>query len=121
MRLKTINIIPFFTNYGYKVNLQQGPAKVDIPTVRVKTKKLYSLYTILRNKLSFTKKRIKTHYNKYKIKGPPLKEGDKVYLFKCYIYIRKLNNKFDFKKLGLFKIKRKILTFNYKFKLLNSI
>ena len=83
--------------------------------------KLYSLYAIFRNKLSFTKEKIKTYYNKYKIKGPPLKERDKVYLFKYYIYTKRLNNKLNFKKLKPFKIKRKVLILNYKLKLLSFI
>ena len=87
----------------------------------MKAKKLYNLYTILRNELSFTRERIKTYYDKYRVKGPPLKKGDKVYLLKRYIYIRRLNNKFNFKKLGLFKVKRKVLTLNYKLKLPSTI
>ena len=64
--------------------------------VKVKVERLYSLYAILRNKLSFIKEKIKTYYNKYRVKGPPLKEGDKVYLLKRYIRIRRLSNKFNF-------------------------
>ena len=83
--------------------------------------KLYNLYTIFYNKLSFTKEKIKTYYNKYKVKEPPLKEGDKVYLLKRYIRTKKLSNKLNFKKLGPFKVKRRILTLNYKLKLPNFI
>ena len=87
----------------------------------MKAEKLYSLYIILRNKLSFVRERMKTYYNKYRVGGPPLKEGDKVYFLKRYIYTKRLSNKLNFKKLGLFKIKRKVLTLNYKLKLLNFI
>ena len=55
---------------------------------------------------------MKTYYNKYRVEKPPLKKGDKVYLLKRYIRIRKLSNKFNFKKLKLFKIKWRISTFN---------
>ena len=58
------------------------------------------------------------YYNKNRIKGPPLKKENKVYLFKHYIYTKRLNNKLNFKKLKLFKIKRKVLMLNYKLKLL---
>ena len=64
---------------------------------------------------------MKTYYNKHRVKGLPLKEGDKVYLLKRYIYIKKLNNKLNFKKLRLFKVKWKVLILNYKLKLLNSM
>ena len=62
-------------------------------------------YTILYNELYFIKKRIKTYYDKYKVKELSLKKGNKVYFFKRYIYIKRLSNKFDFKKLGLFRVK----------------
>src|SRR5205814_1566881 len=90
-------------------------------TVRVKAKKLYSLYAILRNKLSFARERMKTYYDKYRVEGPPLKEGDKVYLLRRYIRTRRPSNKLDFKKLGPFRVKRKVLVINYKLELPNSM
>ena len=61
------------------------------------------------------------YYNqKYSIKYK-FKEGDKVYLFKKNIKIKRLNNKLNYKKLGLFKINKKIRFINYKFKLLKII
>ena len=61
------------------------------------------------------------YYNqKYSIKSK-FKEGDKVYLFKKNIKIKRLNNKLNYKKLGLFKINKKIRFINYKFKLLKII
>ena len=87
----------------------------------MKAEKLHSLYAIMRNELSFARERMKTYYDKHRVGGPPLKEGDKVYLLKRYIYIKKLSNKFNFKKLKPFKIEWKILTSNYKLKLLNFI
>ena len=75
----------------------------------------------MRSEFSFAKKRIKTYYDKYRVEEPPLKEGDKVYLLKRYIYTKKPSNKLDFKKLRPFRIKRKVLISNYKLKLPNSI
>ena len=41
------------------------------------------------------------------------KKGDKVYLLYSNIKIKRLNNKFDYKKLGLFKINKTIEIVNY--------
>ena len=44
---------------------------------------------------------------------PMLKERNKVYLLWWNIEIKRLSNKFDYKKLGLFKIDKVIKTINY--------
>src|SRR5208337_4514411 len=56
---------------------------------------------------------MKTYYNDKRIKGPSLKEGDKVYLFRRNIKTKKPSSKLNYKKLGPFKIKRKISDSNY--------
>ena len=53
--------------------------------------------------------------------GLKFKEENKIYLFKKNIKIKKLSNKLDYKKLGLFKINKKIRSINYKLKLLRII
>ena len=45
---------------------------------------------------------------------PLLKEGDKVYLLYKNIKTKRLSNKLDFKKLGPFRILKKIRIVNYK-------
>ena len=57
--------------------------------------------------------RIKEYYNRYRLKGPRFKRGDKVYLSTRNLYIKRLSKKLDFKKLGLFVIEEKISTSNY--------
>src|SRR5208337_2662517 len=56
---------------------------------------------------------MKTYYNDKRIKGPSLKEGDKVYLFRRNIKTKKPSSKLNYKKLGPFKIRRKISDSNY--------
>ena len=48
---------------------------------------------------------------------PELKEGDRVYLLRKNIKTKRPSNKLDYKKLGLFKIDKKIGSVNYKLKL----
>jgi hypothetical protein len=61
----------------------------------------------------FTKK-IVSYYDRYCSIEPTLKERDKIYLIQRNIQIKQLNTKLDYKKLGLFKIKRIIRPVNYK-------
>jgi hypothetical protein len=72
------------------------------------------LYKELTTDLVFFTKRIVSYYNKYYSIEPIFKEGDKVYLIRQNIQIKQPSIKLDYKKLGLFKIKRVIGLVNYK-------
>src|SRR5271165_4022843 len=61
------------------------------------------------------------YYNKKYSKALTLKKEDKVYLLKCNINIKQLSDKLDFKKLGLYKIKRAIGLVNFKLLLLYNL
>jgi hypothetical protein len=79
------------------------------------------MYNILKETLEFVRDRIRVYYDKYKVEGPPLEEGDKMFLLTRNLYIKRLSRKLDFKKIGLFKIKKKISISNYKLDLPDSI
>jgi hypothetical protein len=64
--------------------------------------------------LVFFTKRIVSYYNKYRNIKLIFKKKDKIYLVRRNIQIKQLNTKLDYKKLGLFKIKRIIRLVNYK-------
>jgi hypothetical protein len=53
--------------------------------------------------------------------GPTLKEGEKVYLLRKNIAIKRLSDKLDHKKLGLFKIAKIKSLVNYRLKLPKTI
>ena len=61
------------------------------------------------------------YYNKKHSKVLVLKKRDKVYLLRHNIDTKQLNNKLDFKKLGLYKIKRAIELVNFKLLLLHNL
>ena len=50
-----------------------------------------------------------------------LKKGDKVYLLRKNIKTKRLSNKLDYRKLGLFEINKVKGPVNYKFKLLKTM
>ncbi len=61
------------------------------------------------------------YYNIKKMKGLSFEKGDKVYLFCKNIIIKRLNNKLDFKKFGLFIIVYKISEYNYELSLFKTM
>ncbi|KAK3401505.1 hypothetical protein B0T20DRAFT_337680, partial [Sordaria brevicollis] len=56
----------------------------------------------------FIRNKINRYYNYTKLLTPIFKEGDKIYFLRRNIKIKRPNNKFDFKKIKLFKIIKKI-------------
>ncbi len=87
----------------------------------IKVEYLKFLYDKFKNKLLFIKDRIIKYYNIKKMKGLSFEEGGKTYLFYKNIIIKQSNNKLDFKKIEFFIIICKILEYNYKLSLLETI
>ena len=54
------------------------------------------------------------YYNKKRLPAPILKEGDKVYLVRKNILTNRPSNKLDWKKIGPYKIDKKLSDTNYK-------
>lgn len=79
------------------------------------------MYKKLKDTLETIREKIQQYYNKYRLKGPYLKEGNKIFLFARNIKIKRLSKKLNWKKIGLFKIKKKVLTLNYKLNLPSTI
>jgi len=61
------------------------------------------------------------YYNKLKLKESRFREGDLVYLLRRNIKTTRPSNKLDYKKFGLFRVKRNIKNISYKFYLLLTI
>jgi hypothetical protein len=59
--------------------------------------------------------------NRKRLKGPTFERGDKVYLLRRNIKIRRLSDKLDYKKLRPFKIKNVISEVNYELDLLSTM
>jgi hypothetical protein len=116
-RSETTKVTPYFANYGYEYDQREGPAKVDAPTATVQARKLKDLHAMLRTELEFIRKRMKVYYDRHRVEGPPLKEGDKVYLLRRHIRTKRPSNKLDFKKIGPFEIEEKVSSSNYVLKL----
>src|SRR5271165_5846725 len=70
--------------------------------------------------IAFYNTRMSTYYNRKYSEALALKKGNKVYLLRCNINIKQLSDKLDFKKLGLYKIKRAIGLVNFELLLLHD-
>ena len=64
---------------------------------------------------------MKQYYDKYRLEGPRLEKGDKVYLISQNLRIKRLSKKLDFKKIRLFKVEERISDNNYRLVLLAII
>lgn len=69
----------------------------------------------------FLADRIAKYANKQRSKRLNLKKGDKVYLLRRYIKIRRLSDKLDFKKISLFRVEKKLRPVIFKLKLPTDI
>jgi hypothetical protein len=109
---ETTKVTPFFANYGYEADLRQGP-EVSVPRAAVKADKMSSLHAMLKEELEFVRTRMKKFYDRTRLEGPRLEEGDKVYLISRNLRTKRPSRKLDFRKIGPFKIDKKISENNY--------
>jgi hypothetical protein len=82
---------------------------------------LKTFYKKLAVDLVFFTKKIALYYNKYYNIKPTLKKRNKIYLIQRNIQTKQPNIKLDYKKLGLFKIKKIIGLINYELVLPKTI
>jgi len=64
---------------------------------------------------------MKQYYDKYRLEGPRLERGDKVYLISRNLRTSRPSKKLDFKKIRPFRIDERISNNNYRLSLLATI
>ena len=79
-------------------------AKAAIQEVNI----LKTLYKQIHKDIEFANIRIARNANRKRVQEHSYKEGNKVYLLQQNIKTKRPSNKLDFKRLGLFKVKRTI-------------
>ena len=87
----------------------------------MKVAKLKELHEELSAELAFLAKRMAKFANKGRSEGLDFKEGGIAYLLRRNIKTRRLSDKLDFKKLGLFRIEKKLGPVIYKLTLPKDI
>ena len=118
---EAIGMSPFKANYGYEPELTVQQAQKDVPTAKKWAQELEKIHSHLQQEWIFLQNRMKHYADKKRLEGPTLKEGDKVYLLRRNIKTKRPSNKLDWKKIGPFKIEKKVSEINYRLSLPNTM
>lgn len=119
---ESTKVSPFYANYGYEPTVYGEPREaINAPRATQDAQDIKNIHKQLRTDLQMVRERM-THYaNLKRMKGPSLQEGDKVYLLRKNISTNRPNDKLDFKKLGPFKIKKKLSDVSFQLTLPKSM
>jgi len=112
-------VSPFYANYGFHPTFSRNALKSDSSNhlARLTSEQMKELHEHLKTELEFIAQRMARFANRHRIEGPNLSEGDPVYLARKNIKTKRPSDKLDFKKLGPFKIEKKLGPVTYRLKL----
>jgi hypothetical protein len=115
----TTGMTPHFANYGKEIEIERAPLEIRKRSQQgeISAKKLKDLHEKLRLDLEFTSARMKECYDKRHQEAPPFREGEKVFLLRRNIKTKRPSEKLDHRKLGPFKIRKKLGTLSYELEL----
>ena len=117
----SIKLSPFFANYGFNPrHSPEIPSNTDVPRADEFTRDFAILTKILKENLKQAIKKQKEFADKHRINPPDFKPGDKVWINSSLI-IHNGNKKLKPRKLGPYKIIKKISPVSYKLELPKSI
>lgn len=114
------NITPFFANYGYNPRfdyMQQPDMELAVPEVQDVHETLTKLEHYLKTEMKWSQAQYADQTNKHRMSPPKYEPGDEVWLNGKNIKTTRPTNKFDYRKLGRFKVEQKVGTHAYKLKL----
>jgi hypothetical protein len=110
-------VSPFFTNKGYHPKLEIGVDNVTLYTAQQHVDDLSSLHEYLREQIQVTLDQYIRATGTRKIPPPEFQVGNKVWLNACNIKTKCPTKKLDAKKVGPFKILKKVSSHAYRLKL----
>jgi hypothetical protein len=115
----TTGISPFYANYGYNPQATVHPRGIatEAQKAKLQAQELQKLHKELSRDIEFLAIRSADQYNKKRLEGPRLQEGDKVYLLRRNIETTRPSSKLDHKKFGPFRVKRNIRDISYELEL----
>ena len=109
---ETIKRIPFYANYGR--NPEHQLMNHLITEKQTSAKEMENLHQTLREEMTTAQLRPKENYNKHRKPDPNLKSGDMLWFLPRNIKTTRPSKKLDYKKMGSFKIIKKVGTSSYK-------
>lgn len=118
---ESTGVTPFYANYGFTPEAYRPPRDgPNADNARILAEDMIQLQEELKSQLEFIRERMKKYADRTRIEGPTLQEGDMVYLLRHSrnkklpnIRTNRPSDKLDFRKLGPFKILKKIKEVNY--------
>jgi hypothetical protein len=115
---ESTKVSPFYANYGFAPTMYGEPREASkAPKATKLADDIRNIHDSLRDDLQLVRLRMTKYANQSRMKGPSFQEGDKVYLIRKNIKTKRPNNKLDFKKIGPFKILKKISETNFRLSL----
>ncbi|KAL5612528.1 uncharacterized protein BROUX77_002684 [Berkeleyomyces rouxiae] len=108
-------LTPFFANHGFhpRSGRESLPVSVEKGPLRNFVKELDNICQFLKTEITWSRERMTEYANRHKSSAPLLREGDLVWLLSRNIRTTRPSKKLDFKKLGPFKILRKVSSHAY--------
>ena len=122
----TTSVTPFYANKGFEAetDLESRLCKELVHNAKLEVDEIRTMQSELVLDLQFFRERMKRFANTKRVRGPTLKEGDKVYLLRrtpntkqTIIRTTRPSDKLDFAKLGPFKIAKVLGPVTYELKL----
>ena len=104
----------YYTPTAYKTPLVDS---AHAQGAKLRVEELLNLHEQLATDIKFIAQRTAIYYNQKHSVGPELKEGDKVYLLRKIVQTKRPSDKLDHKKLGPFRIDKKVGPVNYRLQL----
>jgi RNase H-like domain found in reverse transcriptase/Reverse transcriptase (RNA-dependent DNA polymerase)/Chromo (CHRromatin Organisation MOdifier) domain/Integrase zinc binding domain/Integrase core domain/Aspartyl protease len=102
---ETTGFTPFYSNHGREPG-GSGELPWTLPTMATTSlAEMEGLFHQLKSDITFLNARMAMYANKKRVKGPTLKEGDKVYLWRRNIKTKRQSKKLDFLKIGPFRVR----------------
>ncbi len=118
---ESIKYSPFFANYGYNPrHSPEVPSTTEVPRADEFTRDFSELFKILSENLHQTMKKQEEFANRHRMEPPKFKPGDKVWISSSLI-IHNGNKKLKPRKLGPYKVIKKISPVSYKLELPKNI
>ena len=100
---------PFFANYGYHPRFNiEPPASAEVPAAEDQLAKLQAIKDSLAMEIKLAQDHAKKFADEHRSTPPAFQEGDQVWLLQRNIKTTRPSGKLDFKRLGPFKILKKI-------------
>ena len=115
----TTGVTPFWANYGYhpRYEILRGSEKATPEKLVEYTELLQGLDKYLKDEIKYAQGAQEEQANKKRSSPPNLQVGDYVWLLRRHISTNRPSSKLDYKKLGRFKILKKISSHAYKLEL----